>query len=43
MDLFFDALRPEGASTLSHPAPTPEQFNAAFEAKVRAAGKARAR
>jgi len=41
LDLVFDALRPKGASALSHPAPTPEQFAAAFEAKVRAARKAR--
>ena len=32
-----------GRQHASHPAPTPEQFNAAFEAKMRAASKARAR
>ena len=36
VDLVFDALRPEGAHALSHPAPTPEQFALAMEAKKRA-------
>jgi AcrR family transcriptional regulator len=39
-DLVFDALRRDGAHPLSHPAPTPEQFEAAFDAKVRAGRKA---
>jgi AcrR family transcriptional regulator len=37
VDLVFDALRPEGAHALSHPAPTPEQFRKAVEAKTRGA------
>jgi AcrR family transcriptional regulator len=41
VDLVFDALRPEGAHPLPHPAPTPEQFGAAFDAKVRASRKLR--
>jgi AcrR family transcriptional regulator len=38
VDLVLDALRPEGAHPLSHPAPTPQQFERALEAK-RAAAK----
>jgi AcrR family transcriptional regulator len=36
VDLVFDALRAEAAHPLSHPAPTPEQFAQAIEAKTRA-------
>lgn len=36
VDLVFDALRPQAAHPLSHPAPTPEQFQQAIEAKTRA-------